>query len=119
MQTRHPSSRGEELRPRIRRSDRLGIGVQGLSGLIVERLWHQHLDCDQQVALGAVALANTLTAYPQGAPIGGPRWQPKLDRLASQSRPLDLCPESGLLEGDWRGKGQVVAFTTEDRVRAY
>ena len=73
MQTRHTSSSCEELRPRIHRADRLGVGVQSLPGLFVERLGHQHLDRDQQVALGAVALADTLAAHPQCASIGRSR----------------------------------------------
>ena len=52
-------------------------------------------------------------------PLGVPGDNRSLTGWATQRRYLDLRPEGGLLEGDRRGEGQVVALTPEDRVRAY
>src|SRR3954447_4166855 len=61
---------GEQLSPRVARADGLAVRRQGLPGLLVERLGHDHLDGDEQVTPAAVPLAHALAADPEGPAVG-------------------------------------------------
>src|SRR6476661_7510591 len=60
-----PSDGAEQLRPRVLDADRVGERGQRGALFIGQTSWYDHLDADQQVALGAVPLGHALAPDPE------------------------------------------------------
>src|SRR4051812_6211176 len=91
-------SGGEQLGPRVHRSDGCPVGVEGRPGLLRQRVGDDYVDGHQQITLGAVTAGDTLAADAERAPVrcAGGNLQP--DRRTAQRRHLDVGAEGRLVE---------------------
>jgi predicted lysophospholipase L1 biosynthesis ABC-type transport system permease subunit len=94
----------------------LGKLLQRCARFVREHFWHGHLNRRQEISVGAVGLANSLTAHAEGATVACARRNLQCDRTTARRWHTDLSSQRSLDEGDRHGDRDVVAFAFENWV---
>src|ERR1700743_2502510 len=83
--------------------------LQRLTALVADVLRHDHLDGDQQVAVGSVGPPDTLAPHPEGAAVRGAARDLDRDRGSLVRGHLDVGAQRRLWHRHRDGHGQVAA----------